>query len=78
MGGVGPPPPAGEGRSLISLSSWKPGEIMDMTESFCSAREVFLFFVFAVCTANFCDAWEKGNVRYRAGQSHMSCDKPAT
>lgn len=33
------------GRSLISLYSWKPGEIMYTTESFCSAREVFLFFV---------------------------------
>ena len=54
--------PPSRGRSLLSLSSWKPGEIMDTTESFCSASEVFLFFVFAVCTANFCDAWEEGNL----------------
>lgn len=33
------------GRSLISLYSWKPDEIMYTTESFCSASEVFLFFV---------------------------------
>lgn len=33
------------GRSLVSLYSWKPGEVMYTTESFCSASEVFLFFV---------------------------------
>lgn len=65
------------GRSRLSLSSQKPGEILDTTEPFCSSREVFLFFVFAVCTANFCDAWEEGNLSQRAGQLHMTCNKPA-
>lgn len=55
-------PPPSRGRSRLSLSSQKPGEIMDMIESFRSSSEVFLFFVFEVCTANFCDAWEEGNL----------------
>ena len=54
--------PPSRGRSRLSLSSQKPGEIMDMIESFRSSSEVFLFFVSAVCTANFCDAWEEGNL----------------